>query len=118
MISLSFPEPVYTPTPAKSWMKKDERSHRFYVYVLKLDSGRFYVGQTRKLRERMAEHREGRTISTAGGNPRLRYFEVLPTRQDAMRREHEIKRLARYDNRELRKMIRTFHDLISEIDLD
>jgi predicted GIY-YIG superfamily endonuclease len=70
------------------------------------------------LLERVAEHREGRTISTAGKNPRLRYFEILPSREDAMRREHELKTLARLDVREVCKIIRAFHDLISEIDID
>ena len=118
MNSLSFLQPVYTPNPVRSWMKKDRKVHRFFVYILKLDNGKFYVGQTRKLLERMAEHREGQTISTAGANPKLRYFEILPTREDAMLREHELKRLARLDTREMCKMIRSFHDLISEIDID
>jgi putative endonuclease len=99
-------------------VKKDRGIHRFYVYILKLSNGKFYVGQTRKLLERISQHREGLTISTAGANPRLRYFEILPTREDAMFREHELKRLARNDNRELCKIIRTFHDIISEIDID
>ena len=118
MSSLSFLQPVYTPNPVRSWTKKDRGINRFYVYVLKLSNGKFYVGQTRKLLERMAEHKEGQTISTAGANPKLRYFEILPTREEAMRREHELKRLARSDTREMSKIIRTFHDLISEIDLE
>jgi predicted GIY-YIG superfamily endonuclease len=118
MNSLSFLQQGYTPNPIKSWVKKDKGIQRFYVYILKLDSGKFYVGQTRKLLERISEHREGQTISTAGANPKLRYFEILPTRIDAMSREHELKRLARSDTREMCKMIRAFHDLISEIDID
>jgi len=118
MNSLSFLQPNYIPNPVRSWIKKDRESHRFYVYILKLDNGKLYVGQTRKLLERISQHKEGQTISTAGTNPKLRYFEILPTREDAMRREHELKKLARSDNREMYKMIRTFHDLISEIDID
>jgi putative endonuclease len=116
--SLSVPQPKYVPNPARSWMKRDRESSRFYVYVLKLDSGKFYVGQTRRLLERITEHKEGRAASTAGANPKMRYFEVLPTREEAMRREHVLKRLARYDVRELCKIIRTFHDFISEIEID
>jgi putative endonuclease len=118
MNSLSFLPPVYTPNPIRSWTKKDKEAHCFYVYVLKLNNGKFYVGQTRILLERMAEHKEGQTISTAGANPKLRYFEILPTREEAMRREHELKALARNDTREMCKLIRTFHDLISEIDME
>jgi len=118
MSSLSFLQPVYTPNPVRSWIKKDRGINRFYVYILKLNNGKFYVGQTRQLLERMAEHKEGQTISTAGANPKLRYFEILPTREEAMRREHELKRLARHDTREMYKIIRTFHELISEIDME
>jgi putative endonuclease len=118
MNSLSLIETRYTPNPVKSWEKKDRGIHRFFVYILKLDNGKFYVGQTRELLERISQHREGQAISTAGAHPRLLYFEILPTREDAMRREHELKRLTRNDTRELCKMIRTFHDIISEIDID
>jgi putative endonuclease len=116
--SLSFLEQDYKPNPIKSWIKKDIGIHRFYVYVLKLDNGKYYIGQTRKLIDRITQHREGRTISTAGAHPRLRYFEIFPTREEAMRREHELKMLARCDTHEMCKMIRTFHDLIAEIDID
>ncbi len=111
-------QPDYVPSPVRSWSKKDRGTHRFYVYVLRLDNGKYYIGQTRRLLDRIVEHKEGQTISTAGANPKLRYFEILPTREDAMRREHELKRLARYDTRELCKIIRIFHSLVSEIDVD
>jgi predicted GIY-YIG superfamily endonuclease len=83
---------------------------------LKLDSGELYVGQTRELKERILEHREGTTRSTAGEHPKLRYFEILPTREAAMRREHEIKVLLRNNRREIFRMITEFHALISEVD--
>ena len=36
-----------------------------YLYVLKLDGGKFYVGQTNALEFRLEEHRDGLTKSTA-----------------------------------------------------
>lgn len=117
MDSVSYQQRVYTPNPSKTWWKKDEGISKFYVYILKLECGKLYVGHTRELIERMLEHKEGRTISTAGENPKLRYFETLPTREDAMRREHEIRRLIKYQEREVLRMIWNFHDLISEIDM-
>ena len=47
-----------------------------YLYILKLDGGQFYVGQTNDLELRLAEHRDGLTKSTANrGRPRLAWFE-------------------------------------------
>lgn len=76
------------------------------------------MGHTRELRERMLEHREGHTISTAGHNPKLRYFEIVHSREDAMSREHQIRKLVKSNGREIYRMIRNFQDLISEIDTE
>ena len=46
-----------------------------YLYILKLDGGIFYTGQTNALELRLQEHRDGQTKSTAGKNPRLVWFE-------------------------------------------
>lgn len=116
MNSVSFLQKGYTPHPSKYWGKKDEGSKKFFVYILKLDSGELYVGQTRELRERILEHKEGITPSTAGENPKLRYFEILSTRKEAMSREHEIKYLVKNNRREIFRMITEFHALISEVD--
>ena len=116
MNSVSTPQKSYIPHPSNSWRKKDEGITKFYVYILKLDNGELYVGHTRELRERMLEHKEGITCSTAGEHPKLRYFEILPTREKAMMRESEIKFLIKNNRREIFRMITEFRDLISEID--
>lgn len=116
MNSVSSLQQCYTPNPSKYWRKKDEGRNKFYVYILKLDSGEFYIGQTRELRERMLEHKEGVTRSTAGEKPKLRYFEILPTREEAMLREHEIRILVKNNRREIFRMITEFRDLILEVD--
>ena len=46
-----------------------------YLYVLKLDGGRYYIGQTNDLELRVKEHQDGLTKSTAGKNPRLAFFQ-------------------------------------------
>ncbi len=92
---------------------EDEDS--FYVYVLKLNRGGIYVGQTRELQERIQEHKEGRSTYTAGKNPKLQYFEVLPSRHQALVREVEIKRMARRNHSEVRRMITRFHDMVGEL---
>ena len=105
-----------TVKPSKFWAMRDEGVDAFYVYILKLDNGSYYVGHTRELRERMLEHKHGSTVSTAGKHPKLRYFEVLPTRETAMTREAEIEKIRKKNNREILRMITRFNDLVRELD--
>ncbi len=101
-----------------AWEKGDRGADHFFVYILKLDGGKFYVGQTRELRERLSEHRDNKTVSTAGANPRLQYFEILPTREDAEHREAELKNILESNPRQIRRMIIGFRDLIHELNLE
>jgi putative endonuclease len=72
----------------------------FWVYILECrdSTGKnmFYTGYTSDLTRRVQEHETGRGAKfTRGKTIQLRYFETLPTRQLAMRREIAIKRLPR-----------------------
>ncbi len=115
-----FPQQIERPKieHSEAWEKGDKESSRFFVYVLKLDGGKFYVGQTRELRERLSEHMDGKTASTRGSNPRLQYFEILPTREAAEIRESELKKIAESNSRQIRRMIIGFKDLISELNYE
>lgn len=106
----------YIPRPSKAWRRNDEGARSFYVYILKLDDGAFYVGQTRELRERMLQHRDGKTLSTAGRNPKLQYFEILPSRESAMIREVEIRAVVKGNSREILRVVTSFRDLVDELD--
>ena len=66
----------------------------FYTYILKSKKhGRYYVGSTDNLTERLERHNGGRNKSTKSGIPwELTYFEKFTTRQEAYKREMEIKR--------------------------
>jgi predicted GIY-YIG superfamily endonuclease len=108
---------VYVPNPSRFWSKRDAGVNRFFVYILRLEKGELYVGHTRELRERMLEHRDGYTASTADKNPKLRYFETLPTRESAMLREDELKEVLKNNRRAIYRMISDFRELISEVDL-
>ena len=101
-----------------AWEKGDAAATEFFVYILKLDGGRFYVGQTRELRERISEHRDGNTKSTAGKNPKLVWFTALSSRDAATTREAELKKLSDANPREIRRMYVRFQDLIKEVDYD
>jgi len=66
---------------------------KFYVYVLQsLKDFSFYIGQCNDLDSRMSKHFDGFSKYTASKRPlRLVYFEVLPTRSEAIKREKAIK---------------------------
>ena len=46
-----------------------------YIYVLTLDSGDYYLGQTENLERQIEEHYHGQFPSTAGRNPQLVWSE-------------------------------------------
>ena len=101
---------------SEAWKKHDVVAKRFYVYILRLNNGQFYAGQSRELRERLEEHREGKVKSTVGRAPKLNYFEVLPTREAAELREAQLKELIDSNPREIRRLILSFRDNIKELD--
>ena len=65
----------------------------FIVYILRsLKSGRFYIGQTRDIRDRIKRHNSGKVKSTRCYAPwEIIYSENLQTRSEACKRELQIK---------------------------
>ena len=65
----------------------------YWVYILQSEStGRYYVGQTKALDQRLRRHNEGRTEANRGRGPwHLVYQEEFQTRQAAVVRERAIK---------------------------
>lgn len=106
----------YEPERNPKWDAADEEGDVFFVYILKLDGGKFYAGHTRELRERMSEHRDGKTQSTAGKNPRLVWFQDVDTREEAAQGEAYLKELIDKNEREVRRMVTEFLDLVREVD--
>ncbi|MCD8224638.1 MAG: GIY-YIG nuclease family protein [Clostridiales bacterium] len=76
-----------------------------YVYLLRCADGSLYCGWTNHLEERVQAHNEGRGAKyTKGRRPvELVYHESFETKQEAMRREWEIKRLTREEKLALLK---------------
>ena len=66
---------------------------RYFVYVLQSEAtGRYYIGQTNNLEDRLQRHNAGRTRSGRRGGPwRLVYQEEFCGRAGAMRRERVVK---------------------------
>ncbi|MBF7081770.1 GIY-YIG nuclease family protein [Desulfallas sp. Bu1-1] len=69
----------------------------FYVYLLLCGDGTFYTGYAADLEERLKKHNLGIASKyTRSRRPvQLVYFEILPDRGSAMRRENAIKRMSR-----------------------
>ena len=110
------PRGKYDKEFSNKWASEDAEATEFFVYILKLDGNVFYAGQTRELRERLMEHRDGDTVSTAGKNPRLVWFTQVSTRDAAVTLEAELKRLCDKNPREIRRRVRRFQDLVEQLD--
>jgi len=69
----------------------------YYVYILKSDSGRFYIGQTDNLDRHLYQHNNDIFINKNSftnhlkGTWHLVYYESFDTRSDAVKREKQIK---------------------------
>ena len=67
-------------------------SFMYYVYLLKLSTGKIYTGSTPDLRRRILEHQSGKTISTKDFRPmELIWYCAFPTRLEARRFEEYLK---------------------------
>lgn len=66
----------------------------FYTYILKSEkSGRYYVGHTSDLEERLSYHNSGKVKATRNKGPwEAVYYETFKTKTEANRRELEIKK--------------------------
>ena len=65
----------------------------FTVYILKnFKNGKYYVGQTENINNRIKRHNSGKVTSTRYFIPwEIIYTEDSPTRGEARKRENEIK---------------------------
>lgn len=68
-----------------------------YTYIVKCNDGTFYTGWTTNLEKRIEVHNSGKGAKyTKSRRPvELVYSEEFPTKEEAMRREYEIKQLPR-----------------------
>jgi putative endonuclease len=66
----------------------------YYVYILKNNKDKLYIGYTGNLRRRISEHnREGvYTTRRLGNNFRLVYYEAYRDQDDAKTRERSFKK--------------------------
>jgi len=66
----------------------------FYIYILQsIKTGRYYIGHTNNIGERLKRHNSGRSRFTKKEMPwKLIYREVYDTKSGACKREVEIKK--------------------------
>jgi len=74
-----------------------------YTYILRCADGTFYTGWTNDLERRLAAHNAGKGGKyTRSHRPvSLAYFETFETKEEAMRREVQIKQLTRSEKLKL-----------------
>lgn len=70
-----------------------------YVYIVECSDGTFYTGWTNNLEKRIDMHSKGTGAKyTKGRGPvKLVYHEIFETKEAAMRREYQIKKLTRQE---------------------
>lgn len=79
-------------------MKEDIRM-TYYTYILQCNDGSLYTGWSTNVEERLATHNAGLGAKyTRSRLPvRLAHVEEFSTKEDAMKREYEIKQLSRQE---------------------
>ena len=74
-----------------------------YTYILECSDGTYYTGWTNDLEKRVKMHNAGKGAKYT--KPRrpvvLAYYEAFQTKEEAMRREWEIKQLSRKEKEQL-----------------
>ena len=80
----------------------DEPKKRSYVYIVECSDGTFYTGWTTDVEKRVAKHNAKKGAKyTRSRLPVKLAYEEAETKQQAMRREAEIKRLSRQAKQQL-----------------
>ena len=74
-----------------------------YTYILRCADGTYYCGWTNNLDRRLKAHNEGKGAKYKRSRRpvALVYYEAFSTKEEAMRREYEIKQLPRKKKEEL-----------------
>ena len=82
-----------------------------YVYILKNQQGKHYIGVTNNLESRLKQHNQNCVTSTKNRGPyKLVYKEVFVDKSVALKRENEIKKFK--GNNVFRRLLETRFDPI------
>jgi len=74
-----------------------------YTYMVECSDGSLYTGWTNDLQRRIKAHngKKGAKYTKSRTPVKLVYYEVFPTKEEAMRREYEVKRYTRKEKEAL-----------------
>lgn len=74
-----------------------------YVYMVRCGNGALYTGWTNNLKKRLAAHKNGTgaKYTRAFHAENLAYYEILPDKGAALRREYALKQLNKGQKEEL-----------------
>lgn len=74
-----------------------------YIYIVECSDGSLYTGWTNNVEKRLKAHNEGKGAKyTKGRGPvKLVHVEEFATKEEAMRREYEIKQMSREEKKRL-----------------
>ena len=91
----------------------------FYVYIIRTTGNTLYTGQTNNLKRRVEEHtirglRASKYLKSFLGC-KLVYYEIYPTRSEAMSREAELKKWT-HDEKEA--LVKQGHPPLSEFNIE
>lgn len=80
-----------------------EQENVSYTYIVECSDGTFYTGWTNDIEKRILVHnaKKGAKYTRSRTPVKLVYFEKADTKQQAMRREAQIKRLSRQQKEQL-----------------
>jgi len=82
---------------------------RYYVYLVKCSDDSLYCGYTNNLKKRIGDHNNskyGAKYTKSRRPVKLVYFEQVKNKSEALKREDEIKKLAK---KEKSKLINTYY---------
>lgn len=106
----------YPPTPIYAHGPVERRIR--YLYILKLDGGQYYAGQTNHLAIRLNEHKDGTTPSTKGNHPKLVYFKEWVGRTNELNRNEDmLNRMARENPRAIRRKVEEWQQPLRLVEL-
>lgn len=74
-----------------------------YTYIVECSDGTLYTGWTNNLEQRITVHNQGKGAKyTRSRLPvTLKYYEVFEKKEEAMRREYQIKQMKRREKEQL-----------------
>ena len=85
---------VSTPPLARGGVQNSLIVFMYYVYLLKNSNGQFYIGYSKDLKRRLAEHRTKKVKTTERlGYSHLLYYEAYPDEFSAKNREQNLNNL-------------------------